>query len=88
MQCFDELGGSRVLCNHVDDGFRIAPRSCSGHGFRAASRRFEQTTLAELAQFAEHGTAAGRPRSTPARRRSGASRRQLQPTGESDGWLN
>ena len=21
MQCFDELGGTRVLCNHVDDGF-------------------------------------------------------------------
>jgi len=21
MQCFDELGGTRVLCNHVEDGF-------------------------------------------------------------------
>jgi len=84
MQCFDELGGSRVLCNHVDDGFEnCATKLLWTRVQGGITRALEQTTLAELAAFAEQGPAAGKPRTTPARRRSAAPRtRQLQPTGK------
>ena len=84
MQCFDELGGSRVLCNHVEDGFEnCATKVLWTRVQGGIARALEQTTLAELAQFAEHGPAAGRQRATPARRRSGTTgTRQLQPTGK------
>jgi Rrf2 family protein len=84
MQCFDELGGSRVLCNHVDDGFEhCATKVLWTRVQGGITRALEQTTLAELADFAEHGPTAARGPATPARRRSGtAGRRQLQPTGK------
>jgi Rrf2 family protein len=83
MQCFDELGGSRVLCNHLDDGFEnCATKLLWTRVQGGITRALEQTTLAELATFAEQGPAAAR-RPTPPRRRSGAPRtRQLQPTGK------
>lgn len=83
MQCFDELGGSRVLCNHADDGFEnCATKLLWTRVQGGITRALEQTTLAELAAFAEHGPQpASRP--TPARRRSATPRtRQLQPTGK------
>ena len=83
MQCFDELGGTRVLCNHVDDGFEnCATKVLWTRVQGGITRALEQTTLAELAQFAEHGPPAARRRATPARRRSGPATRQLQPTGK------
>ena len=82
MQCFDELGGSRVLCNHTDDGFEnCATKLLWTRVQGGITRALEQTTLAELASFAEHGPPASRP--TPARRRAAApGPRQLQPTGK------
>ncbi len=69
MQCFDELGGTRVLCNHVDDGFEnCATKVLWTRVQGGITRALEQTTLAELAQFAEHGPATR----TRARRHSGA----------------
>jgi Rrf2 family cysteine metabolism transcriptional repressor len=84
MQCFDELGGSRVLCNHVEDGFEnCATKLLWTRVQGGVERALEQTTLAELAQFAERGPEAAHRRPTPARRRSGTVRtRQLQPTGK------
>jgi Rrf2 family transcriptional regulator, cysteine metabolism repressor len=73
MQCFDELGGTRVLCNHVDDGFEnCATKVLWTRVQGGVTRALEQTTLAELAEFAEHGPPKSR-RATPARRRSAAS---------------
>ena len=81
MQCFDELGGSRVLCNHLEDGFESCATKLLWTRVQGGiTRALEQTTLAELAEFAEQGPPAGR-RPTPARRRSGTTR-QLQPTGK------
>ena len=75
MQCFDELGGTRVLCNHVEDGFEnCATKVLWTRVQGGIARALEQTTLAELAQFAEHGPAGRRARSTPARRRSATAR--------------
>ena len=85
MQCFDELGGSRVLCNHVDDGFEnCATKVLWTRVQGGIARALEQTTLAELAQFAEHGAApdarrrvhcrhdaAPAPRPAPTRNRTG-----------------
>jgi DNA-binding IscR family transcriptional regulator len=84
MQCFDELGGSRVLCNHVEDGFKnCATKLLWTRVQGGVERVLEQTTLAELAQFADRGAEPSVPRPTPARRRSGTARtRQLQPTGK------
>ena len=75
MQCFDELGGTRVLCNHVEDGFEnCATKVLWTRVQGGIARALEQTTLAELAQFAEHGPAGRQPRSTPARRRATTAR--------------
>ena len=84
MQCFDELGGTRVLCNHLDDGFEnCATKVLWTRVQGGITRALEQTTLAELADFAEHGPAPAGRRATPARRRSGtAAPHQLQPTGK------
>ena len=84
MQCFDELGGTRVQCNHLDDGFEnCATKVLWTRVQGGITRALEQTTLAELARFAEHGPAAAHGRATPPRRRSGTARtRQLQPTGK------
>src|SRR5687768_6739385 len=75
MQCFDELGGSRVLCNHVEDGFEnCATKVLWTRVQGGIARALEQTTLAELAQFAEHGPEGHRTRSKPARPRSTTTR--------------
>ena len=80
MQCFDELGGTRVLCNHVEDGFEnCATKVLWTRVQGGIARALEQTTLAELAQFAEHGPAGPQARSAPARRRS-ATKRTRRPT--------
>jgi DNA-binding IscR family transcriptional regulator len=73
-----------VLCNHLEDGFEnCATKLLWTRVQGGITRALEQTTLAELAAFAEQGPAATRPRPAPARRRSGAPRtRQLQPTGK------
>jgi Rrf2 family protein len=82
MQCFDELGGSRVQCNHLDDGFEnCATKLLWTRVQGGITRALEQTTLAELADFAEQGPAASRRRPALPRRRSGAAA-QLQPTGK------
>jgi Rrf2 family transcriptional regulator, cysteine metabolism repressor len=84
MQCFDELGGTRVLCNHVEDGFEnCATKVLWTRVQGGITRALEQTTLAELADFAEHGPAPARGSTTAPPRRTGAARtRQLQPTGK------
>ena len=83
MQCFDELGGSRVLCNHLEDGFdNCATKLLWTRVQGGITRALEQTTLAELADFAEHGPTPTRGRAPARRRRDAASARQLQPTGK------
>jgi len=78
MQCFTEPGEMRVLCNHELDGFEhCATRLLWTRVQGGVTRALEQTTLAELVEFAEHGATPGRKRSQPAakkdRRRSGRS---------------
>jgi Rrf2 family protein len=74
MQCFDELGGTRVLCNHLDDGFEnCATKVLWTRVQGGITRALEQTSLAELAEFAEHGPAAAPRRASPARHRSATS---------------
>jgi Rrf2 family transcriptional regulator, cysteine metabolism repressor len=62
MQCLTDPVTTRVLCNHLLD----ADESCATkllwtrvHG--SINRALEQTTLAELVSFAEHGAKAARP---------------------------
>src|SRR3954468_688451 len=67
MQCLTDPATSRVLCNHELD----ADESCATKLLwtrvqGSVSRALEQTTLAELVSFAEHGAAP-----PPRRRRSG-----------------
>jgi Rrf2 family cysteine metabolism transcriptional repressor len=67
MQCLSDPVTSRVLCNHELD----ADESCATKLLwtrvqGSVSRALEQTTLAELVSFAEHGATAARPK-----RRSG-----------------
>jgi Rrf2 family transcriptional regulator, cysteine metabolism repressor len=62
MQCLSDPVTSRVLCNHELD----ADESCATKLLwtrvqAGVSRALEQTTLAELVAFAEHGTKAQRP---------------------------
>jgi Rrf2 family transcriptional regulator, cysteine metabolism repressor len=71
MPCVSDFGESRMLCNHEPDGYE----SCATkllwtrvHG--GIERALEQTTLAELALFAERGAPAPKPRSTAARPRA------------------
>lgn len=69
MQCLTDPATSRVLCNHELD----ADESCATKLLwtrvqGSVSRALEQTTLAELVSFAEHGAKPPRPR--------GRSRRQ------------
>ena len=63
MQCLTDPVTSRVLCNHELD----ADESCATKLLwtrvqGSVSRALEQTTLAELVSFAEHGAKAQRPR--------------------------
>jgi Rrf2 family protein len=57
MQCFSEPGSSRVLCNHEIDGYEnCATKLLWTRVQGGVARALEQTTLAELAQFAGRGT--------------------------------
>jgi Rrf2 family transcriptional regulator, cysteine metabolism repressor len=72
MQCLTDPVTHRVLCNHELD----ADESCATKLLwtrvqGGINRALEQTTLAELVAFAEHGPAARRP---PRRSRSGQKR--------------
>jgi Rrf2 family transcriptional regulator, cysteine metabolism repressor len=63
MQCLSDPVTSRVLCNHELD----ADESCATKLLwtrvqGSVSRALEQTTLAELVSFAEHGPAAAYPK--------------------------
>jgi Rrf2 family cysteine metabolism transcriptional repressor len=83
MQCFDELGGTRVSCNHTEDGFEnCATKLLWTRVHGGVSRALEQTTLAELAAFAEHGPAPAERRAQPRRRSRAATTRQLHSTGK------
>ena len=74
MQCVDELGASRMLCNHVHDGYEnCATKLLWTRVQGGIERALEQTTLAELATFAEHG-----PATAPARH-SGATTLRARP---------
>ncbi len=56
MQCFTEPATSRVLCNHELDGYEhCATKLLWTRVQGGVSRALEQTTLAELVEFAEHG---------------------------------
>ena len=58
MQCFTEPASGRVLCNHELDGFEgCATRLLWTRVQGGVTRALEQTTLAELVQFAAHGAA-------------------------------
>jgi Rrf2 family transcriptional regulator, cysteine metabolism repressor len=69
MQCLSDPATSRVLCNHELD----ADESCATKLLwtrvqGSVSRALEQTTLAELVAFAEHGRTALRVDQTTTRR--------------------
>ncbi len=56
MQCFTEPGEMKVLCNHELDGFEhCATRLLWTRVQGGVTKALEQTTLAELVRFAEHG---------------------------------
>lgn len=56
MQCFTEPVSGRVLCNHELDGFdHCATRLLWTRVQGGVMKALEQTTLAELVEFAEHG---------------------------------
>ena len=65
MPCVSEFGDSRVLCNHEVDGYEnCATKLLWTRVHGGIERALEQTTLAELAAFAQRGSV------PPARRRS------------------
>jgi Rrf2 family protein len=56
MLCFSEPGSGRVLCNHELDGFdHCATRLLWTRVQGGVLRALEQTTLAELVEFADRG---------------------------------
>jgi Rrf2 family protein len=58
MQCFTDAEDMRVLCNHELDGFdHCATRLLWTRVQGGVIRALEQTTLAELVEFSQHGTA-------------------------------
>jgi Rrf2 family transcriptional regulator, cysteine metabolism repressor len=70
MQCVSELGASRMLCNHELDGYENCATKLLWTRVQGGIERvLEQTTLAELASFAEGGPALARPRTTTVRSR-------------------
>jgi Rrf2 family transcriptional regulator, cysteine metabolism repressor len=61
MQCFTEPASGRVLCNHELDGYEhCATRLLWTRVQGGVTRALEQTTLAELVQFAARGAASAR----------------------------
>ena len=73
MQCFTDEGEMRVLCNHEIDGFdHCATRLLWTRVQGGVIRALEQTTLAELVRFQEHGAQPKRARSGRAARPAAA----------------
>ena len=71
MQCVSEPGTSRVLCNHELDRYEnCATKLLWTRVQGGVERVLEQTTLAELASFADGRTAPVQPRSTAVRSRA------------------
>jgi len=72
MQCVSDLGASRMLCNHELDGYEnCATKLLWTRVHGGIERVLEQTTLAELAAFAERGAVTPpRPRTAGARPRA------------------
>jgi Rrf2 family cysteine metabolism transcriptional repressor len=70
MQCFTDAEDMRVLCNHELDGFEhCATRLLWTRVQAGVIRALEQTTLAELVEFSQHGIASkgkARPKRTSA----------------------
>ena len=57
MPCVSDSGDSRVLCNHEVDGYEnCATKLLWTRVHGGIERALEQTTLAELADFAKHGS--------------------------------
>ena len=79
VRCVGEYGTSRMLCNHELDGYEnCATKLLWTRVQGGVERVLEQTTLAELASFAEGGAAASRPsrrRPVPARVRTAPTQR-------------
>jgi Rrf2 family transcriptional regulator, cysteine metabolism repressor len=74
MQCFTEPATGRVLCNHELDGYdHCATRLLWTRVQGGVMKALEQTTLAELVDFAEHGAVPPKPR-RPSRTRVHSSR--------------
>jgi Rrf2 family transcriptional regulator, cysteine metabolism repressor len=71
MQCFTDSEDLRVLCNHELDGFdHCATRLLWTRVQAGVIRALEQTTLAELVEFSQHGTVS-KPRSKSPSKRTG-----------------
>jgi Rrf2 family transcriptional regulator, cysteine metabolism repressor len=71
MPCVGDFGDSRVLCNHEVDGYEnCATKLLWTRVHGGIERALEQTTLAELASFAERAAPAPKPRSAGARPRA------------------
>jgi Rrf2 family protein len=75
MQCLTDPVTHRVLCNHELDDESCATKLLWTRVQGGIKRALEQTTLAELVAFAEHGPVMRRPQ----RRRAGAGRKAAQP---------
>ena len=68
MQCVSDLGTGRMLCNHELDGYEnCATKLLWTRVQGGVERVLEQTTLAELASFAERGAVRAAPEPPPAR---------------------
>jgi Rrf2 family transcriptional regulator, cysteine metabolism repressor len=71
MQCVSDIGAGRMLCNHELDGYdNCATKLLWTRVQGGIERVLEQTTLAELASFAEGGATPARTRSSAVRPRS------------------
>jgi Rrf2 family protein len=71
MQCVSDIGAGRMLCNHELDGYdNCATKLLWTRVQGGVERVLEQTTLAELASFAEGGATPARSRSSAVRPRS------------------
>jgi Rrf2 family cysteine metabolism transcriptional repressor len=72
MQCFTDAADMRVLCNHELDGFEhCATRLLWTRVQSGVIRALEQTTLAELVEFSQHGAPRSKARTKRARVQTG-----------------
>src|SRR4051794_6376621 len=70
MQCFTEPGTKRVLCNHETDGYEhCATKLLWTRVQGSVARALEQTTLAELVDFAQRSAEPPAPRAAVRPRR-------------------